>query len=162
MTRDDVSGEDRWRRSRIVVSVPQPAAGADWSVTVPGGHTWAPVTIAGQLLTSAAVATRAVRLTFGDGNAPFVDLPSAATQAASLTRKYSYWPTAEPVATAGDIETAIPPLVLPAGWTIASATDLLDVADQWSAVKLHVIDTWIRQGDINIDELPDIIVGLVG
>lgn len=161
MTRDDISGEDRWRRSRIVVSVPSPAAGADWSLAVPGGHTYQILTIAATLTTSAAVATRASRLLFGDGTASFLDLPASATQVASLARKYAWWPTAEPVAVGNAIEAAIPPLTLPAGWTVASATDLIDVADQWSGIKLAVIDTWARWGTIELDALPDILVGIV-
>lgn len=157
----DFSGEDRWRRSRIVVPVPQPAAGADWSLAAPAGHLYQLVSVIATLTTSAAVATRAARLVLGDGNATFLHVPAATTQVASLARRYGWWATGQVLAVGSDIESPLPGIALQTGWTIGSATDLVDVGDQWSAIRLHVIDTTVRDGATDIDQLPDIIVEVI-
>src|SRR6516162_1693189 len=40
------------------VAITTPAAGANWTVTVPGGRMWRPIAINATLVTSAAVANR--------------------------------------------------------------------------------------------------------
>lgn len=156
-----ISGEGAWRRSRIVVGVPQPAAGADWSVPVPAGHLWNVLSILATLTTSAVVATRIPRLIFGDGVATFLDVPPFAGEAASLTRRYVWVPAGQGYTTGNGILSPLPEVPLGTGWTLATTTDAIDVADQWSAIKLAVVDTTIRDGAIDIDTLPDLVVSIV-
>lgn len=156
-----VSGETTWRRSRIVVPVATPAAGADWSLTVPAGHVYHLVSLYGQLVTSAAVATRIPRLSFTDGDSVFLDLPPFASQVASLTRRYAWAPAVSGTALGNSILSYLPDLDLPAGWTIASVTDLIDAADAWTSVKLLVRDLTVRGGANDLDAMPDLLVSLV-
>jgi hypothetical protein len=158
----DISAEAAWRRSRIVVPVASPAAGADWRLTVPAGHVYRVASVAAQFVTSATVATRVPFLTFSDGNATFLQVPPFASQAASLTRQYAWFPESGGDTTAPGIATPMPLLALQAGWTIGVATTAIDTTDQWSAVYLLVLDTTVRAGDVDIDSLPDLIVELVG
>lgn len=156
------SGESPYRRSRIVVPVASPAAGADWTVAVPAGHLWEPVAVSATLVTSAAVATRVARLLFSDGNFTFADCPPFATQAASLTRRYLWLVSPTGVAQGAGVLSSMPDLCAMAGWAIRTTTDLIDAADQWSAIMLHVRDITTRGGDANLDDYPDMIMELVG
>lgn len=156
------SGETAWRRSRIVVPVASPAAGSDWSLTVPAGHVYRLVSIYGELVTSAAVATRVPFLTVSDGVSAFLKVPPFASQVASLTRRYAWFPESGGDATGLGIASPFPGLALVAGWSLAAATDLLDVADQWSSVRVCVEDTTVQDGSVDIDGLPDLLVEIVG
>lgn len=156
-----ISGESTWRRSRIVVPVASPAAGSDWSLVVPSGHVYRLLAVAAQLVTSAVVATRSVRLNVSDGVRTFLSVPPGATQAASLTRLYSWLPSVGFGAFGLAIGSNLPDLDLAAGWSIGTTTEAVDVGDQWSAVFVHVMDVTTRQGAIELDGVPDMIVSLV-
>lgn len=145
-----ISGEAPWRRSRIVQGVAAPAAGADWSQTIPAGHLWRPFSVTAQLLTSAAVANRQAVLVLGDGTNTFAFLSAPAVQAASTTVVYT-WADISTVLALGARQLApLSDIDLPPGWTIGVATALLDVADQWSAIRLGVIDTTERWGSLDL------------
>lgn len=154
----EVSGESVWRRSRITVAIPSPAAGADWSFAIPSGHVYRLLSVYAQLVTSAAVATRVARLAFTDGDRTFLDVPPFATQAASLTRRYAWAVSPAATAQGTGILSSLPEVELQAGWTIASVTDLIDVADQWSGIVLNVIDTTVRGGVRDLSAIPDLLV----
>lgn len=153
-----VSGESSWRRSRIVSGVATPAAGADWSTSVPAGHLWQLLGVTATLVTSAAVANRAVALVLGDGSNPFLTIPAPAVQAASLTGVYSWAGEGGGYALGVRQLGPLPPLVLPPSWTVAVSTLLVDATDQWSAVRLLLLDTTVRRGRIDLDQLPDMVV----
>ena len=155
------SRESPWRRTRIVVRVPQPAAGVDWTLAVPGGHTYRPLAAFAQLVTSAAVAARVARLAFGDGDITFGSFPPGASQAASLTRLYSWAPSQGVAAVGTAIGGYLPEVTLQSGWTIGSVSELIDVADQWSSVFVLVEDTWVRDGSIDVDDIPSVVVEIV-
>ena|SRR5437870_7986383 len=157
MPRSRVSGEAPWRRSRIVQGVASPAAGADWSATVPAGHLWRPFTVTAQLLTSAVVANRQPVLVLGDGTNPFAFLTAPAVQAASGTVIYT-WANVDTFVSLGSRQVAaLPDIELPPGWTIGVSTALLDVGDQWSAIRLGLIDTIERWGNLDVAADPDVV-----
>lgn len=156
-----VSGETSWRRSRIVVPVASPAAGSDWSITVPGGHVWTPRAVFGQLATSAVVATRSVRLTLTDGVRTFLSTPPTATQAASLSRLYSWLIQSGTVANGLGILSVLLDWPLQAGWTIGTTTEAIDVGDAWTGVFLLVEDTTTRGGELDFTDTPDFLVRVV-
>lgn len=156
-----ISAESTWRRSRIVVPVTSPAAGVDWQVGPPSGHVWRVLAIGATLLTSAAAATRSARLSFTNGDVPFLDIVASATHIASLTRRYVWLPVGAAYAAGSGIVSTIPETFLQAGWTIGTITDLIDVGDQWSSIFLSVIDTTVRSGPTDLDTLPDLIVEVV-
>jgi hypothetical protein len=153
-----VSGESAWRRSRVVVRIDPPGAGADWSLTVPAGHIYQLLALHARLVTSAAVATRIARLAFGDGVSPIADLPPQASQAASLTYSYAWLPSPSGILTGTFMLSVLPDLELQAGWTLASLTQALDAADQWDQVRVLVLDTTARRGKLDLNARPDFIV----
>lgn len=133
---------------------------AHYAVEVPAGAGLSinPVVVAfGRPLPASAVNT-AITLnvpSFGAGNA---------IQSATI---HGYTSLAAGATAGADSLSALPELVIPAGWTIGSATDGIDAGDQWSNIALHVIDITARWGDVDLDMLPDLYVqvvepGLVG
>ena len=156
------SGQTPWRRARVSVPVADPAAGADWSAQVPAGVLWRPVAVRATLITSADVADRLPVLAVDTGNGTFLSIPATAVQAASLAWLYS-WPVhgnayqVTTYAVAG-----IPELVLQAGWSLGVATDNLQAADQWSGITLHVVETQIRDGSVDVADIPELVVQIVG
>ncbi len=153
------SNEAPWRRSRIVVPVANPAAGADWSFTVPAGHVYRLVSVFAQLVTSAVVANRQALLTVTDGTGTFLRLPAAAVQAASGTVTYSWMAGGVAYLSLPASQAAfLPDLNLMPAWGLASSTALIDVGDQWSGIRLHVIDTTVKDAGVDIDAIPDVIV----
>lgn len=156
------SGESPWRRSRIVVPVASPGAGLEWSLTVPAGHLYQVHSIFAILTTSAVVAARFARLILGDGVAPFLEVPPFASQAASLAWRYS-WADVSVAYQAGLSQLGvIPPTTLEAGWTIGSSSVAIDPGDQWSGIRIGVLDVTIRPGANAIDAPADLTVELVG
>lgn len=154
------SGETTWRRSRCAVPVVSPAAGADWSLVVPAGHVYRLRSVYAQLVTSAVVATRVADLIVKSGERTVLILPPFASQAASLTRQYAWFPEAGGDTTGNGVSTSIPGLDLPAGWSLGSSTALIDVADAWSGIMLLVDDLTVTGGPENLDEAPDMVVAL--
>jgi hypothetical protein len=125
-----------------------PAAGAEISFSVPNGQKWQILSVYVELVTAVAVATRSFSVFFGDNlpaSAAFLT-PVIATQAASLTRRYSFGTGVPLQATlvGGGIEFAagIPPLVL-TGVTgnvnIATNSTNLQAADQY-----FLFVNWLR------------------
>lgn len=122
------------------LTVAQPAAGVEWTVTVPVGELWKLRSLFYTFVTSAAVANRIPRIDILDASANLVfEAGNAISYTASST-----WRIA--AAVNGSIQglaanTAIvqlftlPDVWLPAGYSIKSNTALMDVADRYSAVN---------------------------
>lgn len=142
---------------RRVVQVPTPAAGLDWSVTVPGGRQWRIDAARALFATSSGVAPRIPRFLLSDGstvyweNGPIATLPASATFHFGLT-------AGGPQATAGtgsvNQHLTLPDLWLPGGHQFQTQTSSIDVADQWSGIALLVSEYWYD--DIGLSELRDI------
>jgi len=156
-----ISGEAAWRRSRIVQAVTSPAAGADWSQSVPASHLWGLFAVTATLTTSAVVANRQVRLVLGDGTNTYASLTAPAVQAAYLAHVYSWLLGVTPIALGLQQLAPLPELTLPEAWTVGVSTLALDVGDQWSAIRLGIVDTTARFGDLDLASTPELIVGLV-
>lgn len=155
------SGETIWRRSRRIVTLAAPAAGADWQTIVPGGHIYVVRGVLVSLVTAVAAANRLPRLLYSDGTTTFLDIAAASTQAASLTQGYTWWSDSHTYAVGQRDVMQIPEVHLPAGHTIGTTTDNLQAADQYGAVTLYVHDLTARWGEVNLDDLPDFLVGVV-
>jgi len=123
-------------------SVTAPGAGADWTFTVQAGLTAIVRGVRAQLVTSATVATRLARVQITDGTHIACDVAAGATQVASLTNLYNWAAgvTVNALGTAPVIINAGLPREcrLSAGYTIQSATQNIQAADQWSAIVLEV------------------------
>lgn len=122
------------------IPVANPAAGTDWSLTVPAGVAWIIRGIVATLTTSVAVATRQASLVISDTvPTPVLISTPGLTQVASLADKYSWFNGAITAAAGPAIAGGLPnELKLPAGWKFGSSTALIDAADQWSAINVAV------------------------
>jgi hypothetical protein len=128
---------------RRVVMVANPGAGADWSVTVPGGHQWRLIGGAGVFTTSAVVANRFSALQVSDSDGVFYFNGSTSAQAASLAITTVYVPSTAlfPASLFGP-RNLVPfsPTWLRPGDILAASTFAIDVGDQWTSVRLRVED----------------------
>lgn len=129
------------RVQRFPVPIPQPAAGADWTLTPTGLGAWRILSLSGLLTTSAAVANRAVAITADDQTATYFRSPAASVQAASLGIHYSAFDGGSGSLTIGVDQVVNWPeggVVLYPGHRLRSVTTLIDVADQWSQLAALV------------------------
>lgn len=126
---------------RRPITVQSPAAGADWSFTLPSGAWWRLIAARFQLATSAVVATRVASLEFQDpdGN-PWLTLGPGQSQVASLTESYNYAIGLAGVGVAGLGPNTIPlpNMLWENGWKIVSRTTAIDAGDQLSGVRLYL------------------------
>lgn len=130
--------------AQVKVTQANPAAGADFTVTVPSGKFWRLLTMIATLQTSAVVAARAVKLFIDDGTDNLYETGNNDTgHSASITAQYSFAPGC-PMSTTAVPASAVlrhfpvPEMVLMPGYRIRIVTGALDVGDQWSAIKLLV------------------------
>lgn len=125
------------------VTVPNPAVGADWRHTGPGQGVQRVVALRALLTASAAVANRLVSLVLSDGTDDFAASPLTTAVTAGLAVPVSTFPGAQAGGALTTVLTAAAPtdgwMLLP-GWSIRAATTALDVGDQWSAIRLWVVE----------------------
>lgn len=119
--------------------VPSPAAGADWTFTIPGRSAMRILSVRAIFASAVAVATRFPALVITDGVSQVMNLPGASGEAASITETYCWAPTADSIqtGTGGSNSASIPDkLILPVGFTIGSSTPNIQAADQWSGIVI--------------------------
>lgn len=130
------------------VSQGNPAAGADFVVSVPVNARWKVRSLAATFTTSAAVANRQVSITVADLTAfKFRGFPlqNIAASQVALISAYPGTPFTSVVAT--DFTLPLPPDLYLTGSpafsdVIQSVTVAKDVADQWSAIRL-LVEEWL-------------------
>lgn len=125
---------------RVVVGE-KPSAGAEISVTVPGGVIWIPQALTTRLTTNATVASRVPVLTYDDGESVFARMATTtvvtATQAPPLSWLAMYGTAIQP-AGGKTFSSPLVPLLLPSGYRIRTQTDELQATDQYDAPVLYV------------------------
>jgi len=129
-----------------IITVATPAAGAEWTQTVPAGREWIVRAITWTFVASAVVASRLLFVIYNDGGATNIRLPAGLVQTASQNVSYSFVPGSGTSLGAG-LPIAIPApahLRMGAGWNIGSLTAGIDAGDQYSNIALHV-DEFISQ-----------------
>lgn len=139
------AGEGDWlgvdvRRKTVIVA--SPAAGADWSVQVPGGERWSFRGLVAQLVTSAAVGNRGPRLERSDGSVRVLSLQPSQIIAPSTTVRASLVVGGPLGANAQSqaVQWGGPdPFILNPAWILSTSTINIDVADQWSQIALDVL-----------------------
>jgi hypothetical protein len=138
---DSVLGEGSLR----AVQIANPAAGAEFSTAVPVGARWELVAITAQLVTAVAAANRAPAIQITDGAAHVLaNIPFVGTQAASLTQFYSAQEGGPAFQSGNNNLTGLARnCKLLQGWTVGSLTTLIQAADQWQNIWLHVME-WIE------------------
>lgn len=156
-----VSGESVWRRTRRVQPVAQPAAGADWSVTVPAGVLWELLAVRGLFTASAAVANRVPVLGFGSEGVTAAQVPVAANITAGQAITVTWAQVGAALAFGLFQIVPLPRVILEPGDTIGTATGAIDVGDQWSAVRLWLVETTVKHGPLSADSVPDLRVEVI-
>lgn len=136
---------------RRVQLVPNPAAGANWRVAVPGDQVWRVLGIVGLFTTSAVAGTRVVELTVDDSTTTVVRIVPPSQQVASQGFTWS-WVAGLGVGAAAIVGTVTAPLpenfVLGPGYRLGSAVFNLDAGDAWTSVVL-----WIEQQQTGVTDL---------
>ena len=155
---DRLSGVRPWRRTIQAVPVAAPAAGADWSITVPGAELWRVLAIYGELTSDANVANRDVQLVVTLNGATIMNLPYNSHQTAGSTNTYTWAPYVDSRSPNTRHITALPELRLLPGATIAAATGSIQAGDQWANVVIYAEVTTAKRGDIDLDVIPSIVV----
>ena len=154
----EYSAQSAWRRIRSLISVPNPAAGADWSYSIPPSTIVHLFTITAQLVTSAVVANRTPVLSVSIGGVSIYTDPSEVTVTASSTRIYSYANGVNSLSAGNAARGGIPDLWLETGAVISVATGGIDAGDQWSAITLYAEVTTFKGGPINLLDVPAMTV----
>lgn len=140
---------------RRPVAVPAPAAGADWSVKVPGGRLWR--LLGGQALftASAAVANRllGVQVTASGALVQANQSTFAVVAAATPTAVYQSGTALSPANADGTlVPVTFIPQWLEGGDQIGSLTGAIQAGDQYSAITLVIEELWYSNGDLNDEE----------
>jgi hypothetical protein len=144
--RDDQRTEDGPRPGHYalseqrIITVGAPAAGADWSATVPTPARWRVNALQAQLTTGAAGGNRVPHLVITDGQGHSVyNFPSTANQLANSTAQYSAGATVMTAQFDNAQVLVLPyPLKLLQTWTIGTLTTGIQAGDQWSNIVLYV------------------------
>lgn len=148
-------------RTRRVIPVTAPAAGADWAITVPGGHAYTVLSASG-ILTTAVGSTGDIPALQYTAEGLLVGRWSLLLALAASIAHRVTWSEHGVTGAMFDTEVAsIPTLTLPAGSVIESRTLNIAGGDQWSGVALYVIDEWIHAGSIDLDRLDLEVVGVI-
>lgn len=136
-----------------LVRVPDPSAGAEWTMKAPGGEFWVVLNVAFRFVASAAVANRLPHLIADDQTDVYFRVPTNAIVAAAGSARYSGFGGApQSVAIGNEVLFPLPDMglkLLP-GYRLRSSTDAIDVADQYSEIRALVqvfpqgpADEWI-------------------
>jgi hypothetical protein len=149
--RDDQDAHKGRRRGHYalaeqrIITLAQPALGADWSAAVPATARWRVNALQAQLTTSAAVANRIPHIVITDGQGHNVyNMPAPTNQVAASAVQYSAGATVVTAFFDSAAVLALPyPLKLLQNWTIASLTTGIQAADQWANIVLYVKE-WLQ------------------
>ncbi len=132
---------------RKVVTGDDPAAGAEVSVTVPGGELWEVQSLEVNLVTSAVVANRLPRLILDDGVTEFARIEGdiSGGQAASTSM---FWTWVVGGVFHNQAASAwcslLPPIQLPGGYRLRTSTLGVDVGDNFGPPALYVYAYQVR------------------
>lgn len=126
----------------VVVTVDDPAAGAEAIVTVPGHYEWTLIAVSCDLATSAAAANRVVEMRLDDGTTEYAVVHHIFAHPASNTCHYM-WGRLMGVTNQSSVSlrfaTGMPDFVLPAGHRLTLDAHNLQAGDQISEVVLNVL-----------------------
>lgn len=124
-----------------VIPIPDPAAGSQVSLSVPGGRAWILHSVRVVLTTSAAVANRLMILRIMAGEHESIRFTASAVQTASTSMIYAFAPDIASVSTS--VVTMVPiasTLVLLPGFRLETAVDSLQATDVLSGTVVTVTE----------------------
>ena len=120
-----------------------PDPGVEISETVPTRRRWRPQSIRIRLTTDATVANRNILLIIDDGTTPLTAITTTTPQTASKSINYYFSNIGAPeINTSPNHSLPFPPLTLPSGYRIITATENLQAGDDFSAPQL-LVEEWI-------------------
>ncbi len=125
------------------IDVASPAAATDWSRAVPGEGEWMVLGFRAQLVTGAGAGGRSIRVSITDGTAEVIALAATGLVPAATTIVVGGGVKADPGAvgsTAIQASVGLPELILQVGWTFGVVTNNLQGTDQWSGIRLLVLE----------------------
>lgn len=137
------------------VSNAAPAAGADWTYTVPAGQSLVVETLQFSLVTGVTVANRTVQVIIDDGANELWRWVSPTVQAASTTVEYvGAQSSVEYGAVRNGVEAfELPNLILGPGYRVRTVTVNIQATDQYSAQRLAEL---IATSVTSVQRWPDI------
>lgn len=130
----------------IAIQQAAPAAGTDWSYTPSAGVRQRVQSMQSTLVTSATVANRVVVVSVTQNGFLIYQAASATAQVASTTVSYVFAAgVPQTTAQGGVVIIPLPPgLIINSSTTISTATQALQVGDQWGTLQIGTED-WIDQ-----------------
>jgi hypothetical protein len=134
-----------------VVTVPNPAAGADFTVNVPGSEQWRIVSLFAILTTSAGVANRWVRFQITDGANQYFETVLSNVIVANTAARISAAIGAQQITSSAPLQPWTTYLLdewIPPSGVFRSSIGNVDVADQWSSVALYVEKLRVTNQDL--------------
>src|SRR5215207_5576683 len=122
-----------------------PAAGAEVTESVPTGARWKIHSIKLLLVTDGNAANREIKLRVDDGTTIFASSGSAGAHAASTTKQYFFAAYSTEDTTNSLAICNVWPFFLPllAGWRFLTATDNIQVGDNYAAPQ-YLIEEWLE------------------
>lgn len=124
-----------------LVTGPDPAAGAEAEVPVPGGELWDLYTFQVRLVNDATVANRRVSLAFDDGTTEFARFPTGQDYVASSNTLVTWADGLGQTLSAGTGNFRAIPMVAPPllpGHSVGTITEGLQAGDNFGAPVLYV------------------------
>lgn len=132
----------------VVISTDDdPAAGVEVIVDVPGRATWELIAVRVDLVTDATAPVRAPALVIDNGSTEVARIPAGATVAASLTSRITWVAGGGSGIAIGTVNMGplpVPPLGLPGGWRVRTATDNLAAGDNYGRPQVLVRERPLR------------------
>jgi hypothetical protein len=131
--------------ARRVVAGADPAAGVEWSITVPTDARWRFIALRVLLVNDATVASRVPVFVFDDGANEFYNVAAQIALVASQTGSYSIGGGQGSAQSVGTSMTLPAPqdFYLGAGFRIRSNTSNLQAGDNWTAPQA-LIEEWLE------------------
>lgn len=123
---------------RLIVGT-DPAAGVDWSETVPTNARWQLLSVRALFQTDATVAARNVNLLIDDGTNNYYRIASHRDQPASQPYSYSWSVGTQDLGGLANAAVVIPlpnHAYMKAGYRVRAATSLMQAGDDWSTLSI--------------------------
>lgn len=147
-----------------IVTVANPSAGADFTITLAGQLTqnvvWIPMSLSATLTASATAANRVPRITLTTGGNTVMIGPSSAVVTASQVGNIA-WMRGGAFANANSnaLGSVLAQCAIPPGATIQSVTSNVQSGDQWSAIALYVLEISQRPPEVILEQVGEIMAG---
>lgn len=145
-----------------IVKVNDPAAGADWSIVVPGGKVWLLLSLRTAFTTSAIAANRAPAFFVNDGSSAYLQIPLPTIITANQTTTISgsrQLGSQYSVATVLQQVVPLPNIPLVQNSKFFTITAAIDAGDQWSSTVLYVLEVRERSSNERAQYMEDLAAG---